>query len=91
MCDYDEMSGKGRVRRKPGRPWAGYGVSRGGRGPKVTPSTWDAIIRAGPGGYMCYAMFRVGPKGYMSYPRGENRYPRALVRFLGRHGRVCLV
>ena len=78
MCDYDEMNGKGRVRRRPGRPWAEYGVGRGGRGPKVTPSTWDAI-------------FRVGPKGYMSYPRGENRYPRALVRFLGRHGRVCLV
>ena len=43
----------GRVRRRPGRPWAEYGVSRGGRGPKVTPSTWDAIIRAGPDGYMC--------------------------------------
>ena len=81
IYDYNEMNGKGRVRRRPGTAAE----------PKVTPSTWDAIVRAGPGGYMCYAIFRVGPKGYMSYPRGENRLPRALVRSLGRHGRVCLV
>ena len=68
MCDYSKLNGKGRERRRPGTA----------AGPEVTPSTWDAIVRAGPGGYMCY-------------PYGENRYPRALVRFLGRHGRVCLV
>ena len=68
MYDYNEMNGKGRVRRRPGTAAE----------PEVTPSTWDAIVRAGPG-------------GYVSYPYGENRYPRALVRFLGRHGCVCLV
>ena len=64
----NEMNGKGRVRRRPGTAAE----------PEVTPSTWVAIVRVGPGGYMCY-------------PYGENQYPRALVRLLGRHGRVCLV
>ena len=66
MCDYSKLNGKGRERRRPGTA----------AGPEVTPSTWDAIVRAGPGGYMCYAILRVGPKGYMSYPRGENRNSR---------------
>ena len=68
MCDYSKLNGKGRERHRPGTA----------AGPEVTPSTWDAIVRA-------------GPDGYMSYPYGEDRYPRTLVRFLGRHGRVCLV
>ena len=40
MCDYNEMNGKGRVRRRPGTAV----------GPKVTHSTWDAYIQGGTQG-----------------------------------------
>ena len=40
MCDYTEMNGKGRERRRPGAA----------AGPKVTLSTWDAYIQGGTQG-----------------------------------------